>query len=59
MLITDLEANLLLSALDNYLGVDKDGKLQSTEEFYSLKDVQYLRDRLFKHHKHPEQMYKE
>ena len=59
MQINGLEANLLLFALNEYFGVDKNGRLFHTRtiEGYSYNDVQSLRDRLFDHHEHPPEMY--
>lgn len=56
--IDGLEANLLLFALDNYIGVDEDGKLygEHVERLgYSLEYAQSLRDRLFLIHEHPQE----
>lgn len=53
MKITGLEANLLLFALDDFLGADDNGKLKSAFEGYSLRSCQALRDRLFAIHEHP------
>ena len=53
MKITGLEANLLLFALDDFLGADENGKLTSAFPGYSLKKCQALRDRLFGVHEHP------
>lgn len=55
MKITGLEANLLLYALDKFLGVDEDGRVQSTYPGYKKKKVQKLRNRLFLAHEHPEE----
>lgn len=53
MEITGLEAHFLLFALDDYLGVDANGKLLSAKHGYSRSDLQNLRDRLFAAHEHP------
>lgn len=50
--ISGREANLLLFALDAYLGVDGNGKLRSTEDHFSIEQAQALRDRLFSIHEH-------
>lgn len=52
--VSDLEANLLLFALDSCFGVDAEGRIQSTKEDYSLEEVQRLRDQLFAAHTRPE-----
>jgi hypothetical protein len=56
MKITGLEANLLLFALDEYVGVDDAGKV--TRRFTLIEglaplEVQNLRDRLMALHTHP------
>lgn len=51
-LVSGEEANLLLSALDHYLGVGDDGKLRSTVPGFTLEAAQVLRDRLFAAHEH-------
>ena len=51
--ITGLEANFLLFALDEYLGVDANGHLLSAKHGYARTDLQSLRDRLFDAHEHP------
>lgn len=54
MVITPLEANYLLYALDAYAGVDEWGKLRDVRHFgYTLAELQDLRDRLMAVHEHP------
>lgn len=55
MKVSGLEANLLLFALDKYLGVDRHGKLLFTQRGYTMEETQDLRDRLFAAHEHPEE----
>ncbi len=51
--ITGLEANVLLFALDAYLGVDDRGMLLGDEPGYTAQALQSLRDRLLGVHEHP------
>jgi len=53
MIITGIEAHFLLFAMDNYLGVDKDGKIKSVKHRFGHEALQNLRDRLFAAHEHP------
>jgi len=53
-MISSLEANFLLYAMDAYLGVDAKGKLLSVKHGYTYDDLQNLRDRLWAIHEHPE-----
>jgi hypothetical protein len=55
MRITGLEANLLLTAFDAYVGIDGDGKVLSGKDGYSARYLQALRDRLFEAHEHPDE----
>ena len=57
MEISGRKANLLLLALDKYLGVNEYGHLQSTDDHFSLPDAQTLRDRLFAAHQHAPEDY--
>lgn len=57
--ISGLEANFLLFALDNYLGVDANGHIFQAKHGYTRADLQALRDRLFNAHEHPDKMYDE
>jgi len=52
--ITGLEAHFLLYALDDYLVVDEHGKVVASKHGYTLAELQYLRDKLFIHHVHPD-----
>lgn len=54
MEINGLEANVLLLTLDRYLGVDKNGCIQSVQPGYNREELQSLRDRLFAAHIHPD-----
>lgn len=52
-IISGLEANFLLFALDRYLDVDDMGRVTCEKHGYSLEDLQKLRDKLFAAHEHP------
>ncbi len=53
--ISGLEANFLLFALDKYVETDKMGKVTKTSHGYSKENIQYIRDKLFMAHEHPQE----
>ena len=52
--ITGFEANVLLFALDQYLRVDKNGRVRHRIKGYTSVELQSLRDRLMAIHEHPD-----
>jgi hypothetical protein len=52
--ISELEANLLLFALDKTFGADESGALRCVLSGYSLREMQSIRSRLFNAHRHPD-----
>ena len=56
MKISRLEANFLLFAMDEYIGVDANGHIMSAKHGYKRADLQSLRDKLFAAHEHAEEI---
>ena len=54
--LTGIEANYLLFALDAYCSTNGNGMVLTARMHpgYSIEQVQYLRDKLFMYHEHPE-----
>lgn len=55
VVVTGREADLLLFALDHYLGVDEAGRLQRAGHGFDQAAAQALRDKLFAAHEHEDE----